>query len=110
LRSLQQPQDQPQQQASGMGPATSGMSSPFGRFQPQPSAADESPSQQPSGSFASPFGMMRSNMPAAPAQPKPDDTQPRDTFQTGQSSLTQPLHSLYGQSQQRQRDRFGYGA
>ena len=165
LRSLQQPQDQANAQQARWGVDSAGMSSPFGRFQPQPSPADASPSQQPSGSFASPFGMMRSNMPAAPVQqpanygrvaalggfapgappaqsaqqptndgastdpaivanrearraaqgapptqPNPDDTQPRDTFQTGQSSLTQPLHSLEGQSRRRQRDRFGYGA
>ncbi len=65
---------------------------------------------QPSQGFSSPFGNMRFGAPPAQteAQIQPDDTQPRDTFTTGPSSLMQPLHSLEGQSKQRQRNRFGF--
>jgi hypothetical protein len=82
----------------------------MGGQQSPPVATTTQAQPAPSG-FASPFGMMRFGAPpAAPEQPKADDMQPRDTFQTGQSSLRQPMSSLEGQSRRRQRERFGYGA
>jgi hypothetical protein len=81
----------------------------MGGQQSPPVATTTQATPAPSG-FASPFGMMRFGAPpAAPEQPKADDMQPRDTFQTGQSSLQQPMSSLEGQSRRR-RERFGYGA
>jgi len=81
----------------------------MGGQQSPPVATTTQAQPAPSG-FASPFGMMRFGAPpAAPEQPKADDMQPRDTFQTGQSSLRQPMSSLEGQSRRR-RERFGYGA
>lgn len=82
----------------------------MGGQQSPPVAQTTQATPAPSG-FASPFGMMRFGAPPAqPEQPKAEDMQPRETFQTGQSSLRQPLPSLEGQSRRRQRDRFGYGA
>jgi hypothetical protein len=82
----------------------------MGGQQSPPVAQTTQATPAPSG-FASPFGMMRFGAPPAqPEQPKADDMQPRDTFQTGPSSLQQPMSSLEGQSRRRQRDRFGYGA
>ena len=82
----------------------------MGGQQSPPVAQTTQATPAPSG-FASPFGMMRFGAPPAqPEQPQAEDMQPRDTFQTGQSSLRQPLPSLEGQSRRRQRDRFGYGA
>ena len=93
----------------------------YGRFAPEPDAdapsgdtsAQERAAANPfggagygSGQYGSAFGAP----PAQPEQPQAEDMQPRDTFQTGQSSLRQPLPSLEGQSRRRQRDRFGYGA
>jgi len=81
----------------------------MGGQQSPPVATTTQAQPAPSG-FASPFGMMRFGAPpAAPEQLKADDMQPRDTFQTGQSSLRQPMSSLEGQSRRR-RERFGYGA
>ena len=82
----------------------------MGGQQSPPVAQTTQATPAPSG-FASPFGMMRFGAPPAqPEQPQAEDMQPRETFQTGQSSLRQPLPSLEGQSRRRQRDRFGYGA
>lgn len=81
----------------------------MGGQQSPPVATTTQAQPAPSG-FATPFGMMRFGAPpAAPEQLKADDMQPRDTFQTGQSSLRQPMSSLEGQSRRR-RERFGYGA
>ena len=96
-------------------------SADYGRFAPGPAAdapsgdtsAQERAAANPfggagygSGQYGSAFGAP----PAQPEQPQAEDMQPRETFQTGQSSLRQPLPSLEGQSRRRQRDRFGYGA
>jgi hypothetical protein len=74
--------------------------------QQSPPVATKTKAQPAPSGFATPFGMMRFG---APEQLKADDMQPRDTFQTGQSSLRQPMSSLEGQSRRR-RERFGYGA